>query len=147
MFFSGIVHAHSGLRWILLVLLIAATTNAFKKWKNKEKFDDLDNKLSLFTLIFAHIQLLLGLFLFVKSGKVMLSGLDMANAVARFFTVEHTLGMLAAIVLITLGRIQSKKITEDALKHKKIFVMFLIALLLILISIPWPFRGLGTNWF
>jgi len=47
MFFSGIVHAHSGLRWILLVLLIAATTNAFKKWKNKEKFDDLDNKLSL----------------------------------------------------------------------------------------------------
>ena len=147
MFFSGIVHAHSGLRWILLVLLIAATTNAFKKWKNKEKFDDLDNKLSLFTLIFAHIQLLLGLFLFVKSGKVMLSGLDMANAVARFFTVEHTLGMLAAIVLITLGRIQSKKITEDALKHKKIFVMFLIALLLILISIPWPFRGLGSNWF
>jgi len=132
---------------ILLVLLIAATTNAFKKWKNKEKFDDLDNKLSLFTLIFAHIQLLLGLFLFVKSEKVMLSGLDMANAVFRFFTVEHTLGMLAAIVLITLGRIQSKKITEDALKHKKIFVMFLIALLLILISIPWPFRGLGSNWF
>lgn len=144
---TGIIHAHSGLRWILLVLLIAAITNAFKKWKNKEKFVDLDNKLSLFTLIFAHIQLLLGLFLFFKSPKVMLSGLDMANAVARFFTVEHTLGMLAAIILITVGRIQSKKITDDALKHKKIFVMFLIALLLILVSIPWPFRGLGSNWF
>lgn len=145
--FSGIVHAHSGLRWILLVLLIAATTNAFKKWKNNEKFVDLDNKLSLFTLIFAHIQLLLGLFLFLKSGKVILSGLDMSSAIFRFFTVEHTLGMLAAIVLITIGRIQSKKITNDALKHKKIFVMFLIALILILISIPWPFRELGANWF
>lgn len=145
--FSGIVHAHSGLRWILLVLLIAATFNAFKKWKGNEKFVDLDNKLSLFTLIFAHIQLLLGLFLFFKSPKVMLSGLDMANAVARFFTVEHTLGMLVAIVLITLGRVQSKKLTDDALKHKKIFVMFFIALLLIIVSIPWPFRNLGASLF
>lgn len=144
---SGLVHAHSGLRWILLILLIATITTAFKKWKANEKYVDLDNKLSLFTLIFAHIQLLIGLFLFVKSPKVMLSGLDMANAVARFFTVEHTLGMLIAIVLITMGRVQSKKIAEDALRHKKVFVMYFIALVLILVSIPWPFRNLGAAWF
>ena len=141
------LHAHSGLRWILLVLLVVSIVNAYKKWKGNEDFTAIDNKLSLFTLITAHIQLLLGLGLFFTSIKVALSGLDMSNAIARFFTVEHTLGMLIAIVLITLGRIQSKKILDSALKHKKIFTMFLIALILILVSIPWPFRNLGSAWF
>lgn len=145
--FSGLVHAHSGLRWILLILLIATIITAFKKWKSNENYTDLDNKLSLFTLIFAHIQLLIGLYLFVKSPKVMLSGLDMSNAIVRFFTVEHTLGMILAIILITVDRVQSKKIVADALKHKKVFVMYLIALILILVSIPWPFRNLGASWF
>lgn len=145
--FSGIIHAHSGLRWILLILLVATIITAFKKWKAKDQYADLDNKLSLITLIITHIQLLLGLYLFVKSPKVMLSGLDMSDSIVRFFTVEHTLGMLIAVVLITLGRIQSKKIAEDALKHKKVFTMYLIALIIILVSIPWPFRNLGASMF
>lgn len=145
--FSGIVHAHSGLRWILLILLVFTTLNAFKKWKNHEAFTALDNQLSLLTLIFAHLQLVIGFYLYFTSAKVNLSSLDMANAIMRFFTVEHLVGMLIAIVLITLGRIQSKKITTPALKHKKIFVLFFIALLIILLSIPWPFRGVGGAWF
>ena len=101
----------------------------------------------LLTLIFAHLQLVIGFYLYFTSAKVNLSSLDMANAIMRFFTVEHLVGMLIAIVLITLGRIQSKKITTPALKHKKIFVLFFIALLIILLSIPWPFRGVGGAWF
>ena len=142
-----ILRSHSGLRWILLILLLAAVGNAYRKWRGNRVFTDGDNKLSLFTLIFAHVQLLLGIYLFFVSGKVMLKGLDMSNAILRFFTVEHTLGMLAAIALITVGRIQVKKIQDDRLKHRKIFVFYLLALLLILISIPWPFRNLGAGWF
>ena len=108
---NGIIHGHSGLRWILLALLIATVVVSFKKWKGNEKYTALDNKLSLMTFIVSHIQLLMGLFLFVKSPKVVLSGLDMGNSIMRFFTIEHTLGMLIAIILISLGRIQSKKIT------------------------------------
>ncbi len=143
------IHAHSGLRWILLILLIATIFNAYKKWKSNQEFSNMDNKLSLFTLIFAHIQLLIGAYLFFTSPKVqtMLADFDMSSTLGRFFTVEHTLGMVIAIILITVGRVQSKKIVEDALKHKKIFVMYLIALILILVSIPWPFRNLGTGWF
>lgn len=145
--YNGLLHAHSGLRWILLALLVATIFNAFKKWKAKEPFTDIDNKLSLFTLITSHIMLLIGFYLFFVSPRVNLSGLDMKDSMSRFFTVEHTTGMIIAIILITLGRIQSKKITEDALKHKKTFMMFLIALIIMFLSIPWPFRGFGNAWF
>lgn len=141
------LHAHSGLRWILLVLLIVSIVNAFKKWKGNEAFTAVDNKLSLFTLITAHTQLLLGLILLFTSEMNILENFSMKVAKLRFFGMEHTLGMVIAIILITLGRVQSKKIAEDALKHKKIFMMFLIALILIFVSIPWPFRGFGTGWF
>ena len=142
-----IIHSHSGLRWIILILLIVTIINAFRKWKSAKEFLSIDGKLSLYTLIIAHIQLLLGLYLFFTSSKVMLSGLDMSNKAFRFFTVEHTLGMLIAIVLITVGRSQAKRITSGPLKHKKIFWMYTIALALILLSIPWPFRELGAGWF
>jgi len=146
---SGLTHSHSGLRWILLILLITTIINSFKKWKSNSKYTTLDNKLSLYTMIVTHIQLLIGFGLYFMSGKVKLSGLDMHNTSERFFTVEHIFGMLVAITLITLGRIQSKKISSDTLKHKKTFIMYLIALIIILITIPWPFReALGIHsWF
>lgn len=147
--FSGLLHAHSGLRWILLILIIVSIFNAFKKWKGNEFFSSLDNKLSLLTMILSHIQLILGFGLYFMSGKVKLNGFSMANTSDRFFTVEHIFGMIVAIILITLGRIQSKKMTTDTLKHKKIFIMFLIALIIIFVTIPWPFREvLGVpSWF
>ena len=146
---SGLTHSHSGLRWILIILLITTIINSFKKWKSNSKYTTLDNKLSLYTMIVTHIQLLIGFGLYFMSGKVKLSGLDMHNTSERFFTVEHIFGMLVAITLITLGRIQSKKISSDTLKHKKTFIMYLIALIIILITIPWPFReALGIHsWF
>ncbi len=146
--FNGLLHAHSGLRWILLILLLATIFTAFNKWKSNAAYLDSDNKLSLFTMILAHIQLLIGLYLYMTSGKVNLSNLNMGNAVERFFAIEHIFGMLLAITLITLGRIQSKKLTTDTLKHKKIFRMYLSALVIMLVTIPWPFRNLGiSSWF
>ena len=84
-----IIHSHSGLRWIILILLIVTIINAFRKWKSGKEFLSIDGKLSLYTLILAHIQLLLGLYLFFTSSKVMLSGLDMSNKAFRFFTLTY----------------------------------------------------------
>ena len=64
----------------------------------------------------------------------------MKNPVARFFAVEHITMMLIAIVLIHIGRARSKKALTDLAKHKAAFWFYLIALLLILAGIPWPFR-------
>lgn len=75
----------------------------------------------------------------------------MKNDVARFFTMEHSVMMLIAIALITIGRITSKKAVTDEAKFKKAFTFFLIALLVILAAIPWPFmqvaKTAAIGWF
>lgn len=142
---NGLIHAHSGLRWIVLVLLIAATFKALMKWRSNVNYSAGDRKLNLFAMISMHVQLLLGLALFFMSDKVNFS--QMKDAMYRFFTVEHSVMMLLAIALVTIGHSKSKKAADDAGKFRTIFIFYGIALLLILVAIPWPFRGWGNGWF
>lgn len=143
--YSGLVHAHSGLRWIALVLLLAAVAVAIGKWQGRSGYTEGNRKLYLFTLIAVHTQLLLGLALFFISPKVNFSLLS--DKVYRFYTVEHTAGMLIAIILVTIGYSRSKRATDAVTKQRLIGIFYGIGLLLILASIPWPFRILGANWF
>jgi len=70
----------------------------------------------------------------------------MKNATARFFTVEHISMMILAIILISIGYISAKKAVDGSRKFKKTFIFFLIALLLVLVAIPWPPKH-GASWF
>lgn len=143
---NGLIHAHSGLRWILLFALVYAIFNAFSKKKNGT-FEAKDKMISLFAFIVSHVQLLIGLVLYVMEQRW--TGFShMKVTILRFFAVEHTLGMVIAIALITIGYSKSKKAATDEKKFGKIGVFYLIALILILVSIPWPFRtALGAGWF
>ncbi|MTI22587.1 cytochrome B [Fulvivirga sp. RKSG066] len=138
-------HAHSGLRWLVLIALVIAIFNAFSK-KGKP-FTSGDKKLSLFALIFTHLQFVIGLILYFVSPKVVFAGTSMKSEVLRFYLVEHSLIMILAIVLITIGYSKAKRATIDAKKFKTIGIFYLIGLLLILAGIPWPFRDLGAGWF
>jgi hypothetical protein len=139
--YSALTHSHSGLRWILLILLVLTIIRVFGKRSGKVPFTEGDKKLALFTLIATHLQAVLGLGLYFMSTKVEFSGNTMSNPVFRFYTMEHTLMMLIAIILITVGYGHAKKANA-----KGVFTYYLIALLLILAAIPWPFRGLGAGW-
>lgn len=143
--YSGLVHAHSGLRWIALVLLLAAVVVAIGKWQGRSGYTDGNRKLYLFTLIAVHTQLLLGLALFFISPKVNFSLIS--EKLYRFYTVEHTAGMLIAIILVTIGYSRSKRATDAVTKQRLIGIFYGIGLLLILASIPWPFRIIGAHWF
>jgi hypothetical protein len=55
--------------------------------------------------------------------------------------------MILAIVVISVGYIRAKKIAPEKQAFKRIFWAYLIGLILILASIPWPFMGYGTRWF
>ena len=71
----------------------------------------------------------------------------MSDKLYRFYTVEHTTGMLIAIILITIGYSRSKRASEAVTKQRLIGIFYGIGLLLILASIPWPFRIPGAGWF
>jgi hypothetical protein len=137
--YPALLHSHSGLRWIVLILLLATIAGSFG---GKQVSPSL-RKLSLFTLIATHLQAVLGLTLFMYSPKVNMTSEMMGNATWRFFTMEHTVMMLIAIILITLGNRGAKQGNG-----KKLFWYFLIGLIIILAAIPWPFRTqLGAGWF
>ena len=139
----ALLHSHSGLRWVLLILLVTTIFSVMGKRNGKVPFTAQDKKLSLFTLIAAHLQALLGLTSYFFSTKVEFSANTMTNPTFRFFTMEHTLMMLIAIILITLGYGKAKKGNANG-----VFWYYLIALVIILVAIPWPFRSeLGGGWF
>ena len=134
-----LVRAHSGLRYVVLALLIAAIYVAFtKRSEPKAPY----SKVYLFAMIATHTQLLIGLILYAMDWGVKVRFDMMGDKFYRFYTVEHIVGMLIAIALITVGHAQGKK-----LNHGKVFTYYLIALILIFLSIPWPFRNLGAAWF
>ncbi|GAB3940330.1 cytochrome B [Spirosoma harenae] len=143
--YSGLVHAHSGLRWIALILLLAAVGTAISKWQGQSGYTEGNRKLYLFTLISIHTQLLIGLVLLFISPKVNFG--MMSEKLYRFYSVEHTTGMLIAIVLITVGYSRSKRATDATTKQRLIGIFYGLGLLLILASIPWPFRIMGAGWF
>jgi hypothetical protein len=139
-----LVVLHSYLRWILLVLLLVSILKALSGLNGKKSLAAGDKKIWLFTMISAHITLLVGLIL-VFFGRVGVTNIPegvsvMKDATYRFFLVEHPLMMIIAIVFITIGRGQVKKPVPDAVKYKKAFWFFILALILILAAIPWPGR-------
>lgn len=145
--YSMLTHAHSGLRWLVLIFLLLAIVNAGRKMGGSTAYGASDKRLGLFALIFTHIQLILGLILYFISPKVQFGAGTMGDALLRFYTVEHISLMLISIVLITIGYSKAKRQEADSKKFKTTFWYYLIALVLILVAIPWPFRNLGASWF
>jgi hypothetical protein len=149
--YIGLLHLHSALRYVVLILLIIAVIKALIAWRSKKNFASSDKKLYLFTLVAVHIQLLIGLVLYFVSPIVDQAyadfGAAMKNPALRFWAVEHFTVMLVAIILITIGYSSSKKATQDVTKHMRVGLFYLIGLALILISIPWPFSSVPRPWF
>lgn len=145
---NALVHAHSGLRWVVLILLLVAIARAFAR-KNSGLYEKPDKMINLFTMVSLHIQLLLGLVLYVMNIGVKINFNDtfMANPQSRILGLEHILGMLIAITLVTIGRGKAERASDPAVKHGTIAKWYIIGLLLILASIPWPFRNIGSGWF
>jgi heme/copper-type cytochrome/quinol oxidase subunit 2 len=142
-----LVHAHSGLRWIVLILLLTAIVKAFAN-KSKNSYTKSDKMLNLFTMISIHIQITIGLImLFFGEKKIFHEGW-MQDKISRFFVMEHALIMLVAMILITIGRKKAEKKATPNEKHKTIAIWYTIVLVLILAAIPWPgMRNLGAGWF
>ena len=147
---TGLLHVHSLLRYVLLILMLISIVKAFNGWGLKKAYSPGDRKLALFTVISAHLQLVLGLVIYFISPTVKIGLANMSEAMKdaalRFWTVEHISMMLIAIILITIGSARAKRATTDEGKHKQIAVFFLIALLVIFIAIPWPWKEVWRGW-
>ena len=147
-----IVKLHSFLRWALLLLMIVSIVKAAMSTSGKNPYTSSDRKRTLFTMIAAHLQLVIGVILYVSRGwshNFSNMAVTMKTTALRYWTVEHITMMIIAIVFITIGNIRSKKMDTDAGKYKQVLIWFGLALLVIIVAMPWPFRpdGIGRGWF
>lgn len=149
---TGLQHLHSALRWVVLILLVVTIADSLIRMYRP--VNETDKKLALFTLISVHTQALIGLLLYFFGEKVTNIIANepwiMKDGVNRFWVVEHLAGMLLAAVLITVGYSRAKRMSEKWAKHRMIFVYYLVGFILIMLSIPWPWREaaekFGIGW-
>ncbi len=133
---------HSWTRWLVLVFGLIAIFRAFTGWQSRRSFVGADNAMGASFVGSMHLQLLLGIVLYFVSpvgakafetvGKAV-----MKDPTGRFFAMEHLVGMLLAVIAAQVGRTLSKKANSPVLKHKKAFTWFLVALLIVVVMIPW----------
>lgn len=140
--YTGLLHTHSLLRYFVLLMLVVVVINSLIKWSSRKPYGVLDNKASLYLLIFTHLQLLVGLVLYFSSPLVQFHSGMMKDKILRYWAVEHLTLMLAAIILITAGRITLKKLSDDRMKHQRTWIYNGVALLLIVLSISMSGRGI-----
>jgi len=130
---------------IMIALLVALVYTVGRSLVMKSKgmpFGNTEEKLTLITLILAHTQLLLGFVLYFVGpwfGMFSNMGEVMKDSYQRLIVIEHPLTMLIAIVLLTIGRAKIKRETDSAKRYKQVFIFFGIALLLIVLRIPWQY--------
>lgn len=109
---------------------------------NKTAYTKTDEKLRKYTVSFAHLQLLIGVILFFTSPLTSMLMNNFKSAVSireiRFYGMEHSVMMLLAVALMTIGSALAKKKTDDAAKFKTVVIWFTIALVFILLMTPWP---------
>ena len=135
--YETIQSVHSILAYAALGLLVLASINAIFGLTSKKLFTDKDLRLSLFTLIICHIQLLVGLILYFVSPLGLEQLGNMSDKAIRLTSLEHPLINIIALVLITIGWSKHKKEESNNGKFKKIAIFYTIGLILLLAMIPW----------
>ncbi len=136
---------HSWNKWLVLVFAVMAIFHALGSMKGDKPYTALANKLSMFFILTLHLQLVLGLLLYVAFSPVTQSafadfGAAMKNATLRYWAVEHlTVGILA-VIAGTVGRALSKKKELASAKYKTVAIFYSITLLLIAVNIFLPLK-------
>ena len=144
---SNLTYLHSILRYFILLFAVIVVVQSLMGMLGKKKFKGINKQSALVLLIFCDLQLLLGVILYsVRGYAKMFSSPDvMKDPVMRFWAVEHGVGMIVAIILVHIAYSSTKKVMDDDRKFKKIFWNVLIALVIIVATIPWQWRTPGVG--
>ncbi len=140
--YNGLLHLHSGLRWLILTVLIIVLVKYSIAWIKNKSWKKTDNVLGIVLSASMDLQLLSGLIIYFFYSPITKTALNdfgaaMKNADLRFYAVEHFLMMILAVVFIHIGRSRSKRAMSDKHKFKKALFWVLLATIFILAGIPW----------
>ncbi len=146
-----LIMLHSVLRWVILLAIIISIYRSYTGWKSGRAYTAWDNRWKAITVAVVHIQFLVGLIMYFLSPVVSYFWKNFSTAVKerdiRFFGMEHLVAMLIAVVLITIGSSKVKRQSNSRAKFKTLTIWFTIALIIMFLSIPWPFMATERPYF
>jgi flagellar basal body-associated protein FliL len=150
--YAFILFCHSYLRWAIIISLLVVLVRSFGRAKTGRHWTERDERLHVILISLVDVQFLLGLalyFAFSPLTQAFLAspGAGMKNSVIRFFGVEHLTSALIAVAVLHIGRVRSKKAHDPRTRHKRVWVSLAITLVLIAVTIPWPFLPYGRPLF
>ena len=144
--YLNLLTIHSIFRWLVLLSLLFAIYRGFRGWLGEKSFTKFDNTVRHWTATIIHIQLMIGVWLYVISPIVRYFFSNFSEAIhirdIRFFGMEHITMMLLAIVIISIGSAKAKRKPTDVEKFKTMAIWYTVGLVVILANIPWSFSPL-----
>ena len=147
--YSWILGLHSLLRWGLLFALLFNLIRM--NVESKEQFVEKDRKWSIVIYIFAIMNLIAAVYLYffgsngieiIDDQKYTMQDV-MHTGWLRYWIIEHPLMMLTALLLIIISHRVSRREIEITKKTKAMRTLYVVALVIIIVAAPWPFRGEG----
>lgn len=137
-----VLAVHNILRWVVLILGVLALARAYLGWFGKRDWTPGDRKVGVFFGVSLDLQLLIGLVLYfflspLTQAALRDFGAAMADLQLRFFALEHIFYMILAVVCAHVGSITARRAQEDIGKHRRSAIWFTIAMVIIVLAIPW----------
>jgi hypothetical protein len=141
--YSAFLLIHSLLRWLVIIAGLVVIARAIAGLTGRRDWRPGDTAGVRWFSISLDVQFLIGLLLYVWLSPFIRDawadmGATMRNAPLRFFAVEHVTGMLIGVALAHVGKSKIAKAADAAQKHKLAVIFFSLAMVVILLSIPWP---------
>jgi len=138
--YLALKESHNKLGMIVLFLLLVVVLTLIVRFLMKKPFDKTNRILALVGMIAFHLQFTIGIILYFLSplGSSNFSGEAMGNKISRFYIIEHPVGMLLALIFVTLGNKMAKKASlSDKGRYSRVIIFFTLALAIVYYFIPW----------
>ncbi|MGB0868947.1 MAG: hypothetical protein ACPGSD_05070 [Flavobacteriales bacterium] len=129
---TGLLHAHHYFSYLVVAIIVFALIKSVMGLTSKT-LGKSDLKISLFALIFTHIQALVGIIMFGSHMSNM--GEYMSDSALRLRYVEHPMMMIIVAVLVTIANSKSKKSTDAAKTQKTRVILYGLSVLFIVLRV------------
>lgn len=146
--YTALLTVHSYLRWLVLIAAVVAIVRGIRGLTGSRPWASADESAGRWFISSLDAQATLGLIIYVFLSPFTMSawgnmGETMRNGPLRLIVIEHQVGMIIGLALAHIGHARTRKAADAPQAHKVAVVFFTLALLAILLSIPWPFMPGG----
>lgn len=142
--YAILLSAHSIVRWLVLALGVAVVARALVGLGHSRTWAARDERVARLFVLTLDVQVLVGLLLHLGFSPITAAALRdplaaLRDTVARFWLLEHPVLMLAALACAHVGLIRARGAGTPALRARRALVWVGLAVVLLVIGIPWPF--------